>query len=107
MVADTPGEIRLTEEAFKEGNIANSLHVVTDGAEALEFIYERGDNTDTPRPDIILLDLTLSRKNGNEVLTERRDDDDPPTIPGIILTSSEAVSGCLLNREGVFIRTGL
>ena len=90
LVEDNPGDVRLTEEAFKEGNIANTLHVVTDGIEALDFIYQCGDHADAPRPDIILLDLNLPRKNGDEVLTEIREDDDLSQIPVIILTSSEA-----------------
>ena len=90
LVEDNPGDVRLTEEAFKKGKITNTLHVVTDGIEALDFIYQRDDYADAPRPDIILLDLNLPRKNGDEVLAEIRDDDDLPYIPVIILTSSEA-----------------
>ena len=70
LVEDNPGDVRLTQEALKEGNIANTLHVVTDGIEALDFIYQRVDHTDAPRPDTILLDLNLPRKNGEKVLAE-------------------------------------
>jgi CheY-like chemotaxis protein len=58
LVEDNPGDVRLTREAFKESSIANTLHVVTDGVEALDFLHRRGDYGDAPRPDIILLDLT-------------------------------------------------
>ncbi|WP_436927593.1 response regulator [Halosimplex amylolyticum] len=90
LVEDNPGDVRLTEEAFKVGNIANTLHVVTDGAEALDFLYHRGDHKDSPQPGVILLDLNLPRKNGQQVLEELREDDALQSLPVIILTSSEA-----------------
>jgi CheY-like chemotaxis protein len=89
LVEDNPGDVRLTQEAFRESQIANSLHVVTDGVEALDFLYQRGDHADVPRPDIVLLDLNLPRKNGDEVLEEIQDDD-ISCIPVIVLTSSQA-----------------
>ena len=90
LVEDNPGDVRLVEEAFEEGGIANTLHVVTDGIEALDFLYQRGDHEDSPQPDIILLDLNLPRKNGHEVLEELRDDDEPQRTPVLVLTSSES-----------------
>jgi CheY-like chemotaxis protein len=90
LVEDNPGDVRLTREAFAEGNLANTLHVVTDGIEALEFLHQRGDHEDVPRPDVVLLDLNLPRKNGDEVLAEIREDPDFTHLPVIILTSSEA-----------------
>ena len=90
LVEDNPGDVRLTKEAFKEGQISNTLHVVTDGIEALNFLYQRGDYTDAPRPDIILLDLNLPRKNGDEVLEEIAEDRELSRIPVIVLTSSES-----------------
>lgn len=87
---DNPGDVRLTEEAFKEGNITNVLHVVSDGIEALDFIYQRGDHAAAPRPDVNLLDLNLPRKTGEEVLAEIRADDNLRCIPVIISTSSQA-----------------
>ena len=90
LVEDNPGDIRLTKEAFKEeGNFTNTLHVVEDGVEALDFCFQRGDYADAPRPDIILLDLNLPRKNGDEVLKEIRKDPSLQAIPVIVLTSSE------------------
>ena len=90
LVEDNPGDVRLTKEAFKNGCIANTLHVVTDGDEALDFLYQRGDHADDPRPDVVLLDLNLPRTNGDEVLEQIRNDDDFPRLPVIILTSSRA-----------------
>jgi CheY-like chemotaxis protein len=91
LVEDNPGDIRLTREAFEESRIANTLHVVTDGVEALDYIHQRGDYTDAPVPDIILLDLNLPRKNGDEILRALNEDDpDRSRIPVIVLTSSKA-----------------
>ena len=90
LVEDNPGDVRLTREAFKDGQICNDLHVVTDGVEALDFLYQRGDYADAPFPDLILLDLNLPRKNGDEVLEEINDDPDLARIPVIVLTSSGA-----------------
>ncbi|GAB3026560.1 response regulator [Natronobiforma cellulositropha] len=90
LVEDNPGDVRLTEEAFKEGNIENTLHVVGDGVEALDFLYQRGEYTDAPRPEIVLLDLNLPRKNGDEVLAEVKGDPNLRRIPVIVLTSSKS-----------------
>ena len=67
LVEDNPGDVRLTREAFNEGSIANTLHAVGDGTEALNFLYQRGEYADAPCPDNILLDLNLPRKNGDDV----------------------------------------
>lgn len=90
LVEDNPGDIRLTKEAFKTGNIANTLHVVKDGVDALDFLFQRNDYVDAPRPDLVLLDLNLPRKNGDEVLKELHEDPDRRCIPVIVLTSSKA-----------------
>ena len=90
LVEDNPGDVRLTEEAFEGAQIATTLHVVSDGVEALDFLYRRGDYADAPRPDIVLLDLNLPRKNGDEVLAEIESDRDLSRIPVIVLTSSKA-----------------
>lgn len=99
LVEDNPGDVRLTKEALKEGRIDNTLHVVTDGIEALDFLYRRGDHTDAPCPDIILMDLNLPRKNGDEVLAEVRDDPDLSKIPVIVLTSSNAQEDVVKSYE--------
>jgi CheY-like chemotaxis protein len=91
LVEDNPGDIRLTQEAFKESQIANDLHIVTDGVEALAFLHRTNGYEDAPRPDIILLDLNLPRKNGDEFLAELHEESpDLSRIPIIVLTSSQA-----------------
>ena len=90
LVEDNPGDVRLTREAFEEGSVPTTLHVVGDGVDALDFLHQRGDHDDAPRPDIVLLDLNLPRKNGDEVLEEVNDDTDLARIPIVVLTSSEA-----------------
>ena len=90
LVEDNPGDVRLTQEAFKNGQIYNDLHVVNDGDEALAFLRNEGEYANAPTPDIVLLDLNLPRKNGDEVLAEVRADPDLARIPVIVLTSSEA-----------------
>ncbi|MFC7142515.1 response regulator [Halosimplex aquaticum] len=99
LVEDNPGDVRLTQEAFKEGQIRNTLHVVTDGVEALDFLRRRGDHADAPLPDIVLLDLNLPRKNGDEVLDEIRSDPDLEYLPVIVLTSSEAQEDVVQSYE--------
>lgn len=90
LVEDNPGDVRLTQEAFRQGDVACTLHVVDDGVEALDFCYQRGDHADAPRPDIILLDLNLPRKDGREVLAALKDHPELRRIPVIVLTSSAA-----------------
>jgi CheY-like chemotaxis protein len=90
LVEDNPGDVRLTEEAFKEGYINNELHVVWDGEEALDFLFRRGDYQDAPCPNIVLLDLNLPKIDGHEVLEEIRNDDDLNRLPVVVLTSSDA-----------------
>ena len=90
LVEDNPGDVRLTIEAMKEGRVSNRLSVARDGVEALEFLYRRGAFEDAPRPDLILLDLNMPRKDGREVLAEIKADPDLKRIPVVILTTSEA-----------------
>jgi chemotaxis family two-component system response regulator Rcp1 len=90
LVEDNPGDVRLTREALKEGKIRNNLHVAKDGVEALAFLRREGPNAGAPRPDVILLDLNLPRKDGREVLTEVKRDPALRQIPVVILTSSQA-----------------
>ncbi|RDI70092.1 response regulator [Halopelagius longus] len=89
LIEDNPGDVRLTKEAFREGEVETTLHVASDGVEALDFLYRREGYADAPRPDIILLDLNLPRKAGEEVLEEIQDDTDLSRIPVIVLTSSQ------------------
>ncbi len=90
LVEDSPGDVRLTQEAFREANLSVVLHVAFDGMEALDFLHHRGEHDASPRPDLILLDLNLPRMDGREVLAHIKKDDDLRTIPTIILTTSEA-----------------
>ncbi|WP_117594448.1 response regulator [Haloprofundus halophilus] len=99
LVEDNPGDIRLTKEAFKEGRIANTLHVVKDGVDALDFLFQRNDYADAPRPALVLLDLNLPRKNGDEVLEELHADPTRRRIPVIVLTSSEAETDVVKSYE--------
>ena len=90
LVEDNPGDIRLTQEGLKEGKIFNNLSVVKDGIEALAFLRREGEYADAPRPDLILLDLNLPRKDGREVLSEIKTDPSLRRIPVVILTTSRA-----------------
>lgn len=90
LVEDNPGDVRLTQEALKEGEIPNNLSVVGDGEEAIAFLRKEPPYEDAPRPEIILLDLNLPRKDGREVLSEIKADEDLRSIPVVILTTSEA-----------------
>lgn len=90
LVEDNPGDVRLTVEALKDAKVYNKLHVVEDGVLALEFLHQRGAYQDAPRPDLVLLDLNLPRKNGREVLADIKTDDRLKTIPVVILTTSQA-----------------
>ena len=89
LVEDSPSDVRLTQEALSDGHVLNRLHVVNDGVEAIEFLRRSGTHQNASRPDIILLDLNLPRKNGIEVLQEIKQDDDLKSIPVIVLTTSD------------------
>ena len=95
MVEDNPGDVRLTVEALKEGKVRNHMHTVGDGVEALAFLRRQGRYAQMPRPDLILLDLNLPKKNGQEVLAEIKEDPDLRRIPVVILTVSEAEADIL------------
>ncbi|SNZ13237.1 Response regulator receiver domain-containing protein [Natronoarchaeum philippinense] len=90
LVEDNPGDIKLTEKAFENASLRNDLRVVTDGVEAMRYLRDEGEYADDPRPDLVLLDLNLPKKDGTTVLEEIKDDDDLKRIPVVILTSSEA-----------------
>ncbi|MGH7821702.1 MAG: response regulator [Candidatus Binatia bacterium] len=90
LVEDNPGDVRLTEEAFKEGKVRNRLSVVGDGVEAMAFLRRKGHYADSPRPDLILLDLNLPKKDGREVLAEIKGDAALMQIPVVVLTTSDA-----------------
>ncbi|HEY3306657.1 MAG TPA: response regulator [Candidatus Binatia bacterium] len=90
LVEDNPGDVRLTREALKEGKILNDLSVVGDGVEALAFLRREGRYAEAERPDLILLDLNLPKKDGREVLEEIKSDGDLKKIPVVVLTTSAA-----------------
>lgn len=99
LVEDNPGDVRLTVEAFKEGKLANRLHVVKDGIEALAHLRRQGQYATAVRPDLILLDLNLPRKDGREVLAEIKVDADLKRIPVVILTTSTAEQDILKSYD--------
>jgi chemotaxis family two-component system response regulator Rcp1 len=90
LVEDNAGDVRLTKEALKEGRVLNHLNAVEDGVEALAYLRKEGVYADRPRPDLILLDLNLPRKDGREVLAEIKQDPTLRRIPVVILTTSSA-----------------
>ena len=90
LVEDSPGDVRLTREAFREANMSVRLHVVSDGVEAMAFLKQEGEHTEAPRPDFILLDLNLPKMDGREVLSHIKRHDSLKTIPTVILTTSDA-----------------
>jgi len=99
LVEDNPGDIRLTKEAMKEAKIINNLNVVEDGVEALAFLRKKEKFKDVNRPDIILLDLNLPKKNGREVLAEIKQDINLKQIPVVILTVSKAEEDVIRSYE--------
>lgn len=90
LIEDNLGDVRLTQEALKEGKVHNNLSVVVDGVEAMTYLRQQGRFSAATRPDIILLDLNLPKKNGREVLAEIKQDDELKHIPVVILTTSKA-----------------
>jgi chemotaxis family two-component system response regulator Rcp1 len=88
LVEDSPGDVRLTREAFKDAKVRINLHVASDGAEAMAFLRREGKYADVPRPDLVLLDLNLPKKSGREVLEEIKEDPILMSIPIVILTTS-------------------
>jgi two-component system, chemotaxis family, response regulator Rcp1 len=90
LVEDSPTDVLMTQEAFKQANLLNNLHVVEDGIEAVAFLHRTGFYGQVPRPDLILLDWNLPRKNGREVLAEVKADAELKAIPIVVLTTSQA-----------------
>lgn len=90
LVEDNPGDVLLTKEAFNENKIKNDLYVVGDGEEAIKFLRQENGYENSPRPDLILLDLNLPKKDGREVLHEIKNDDNLKRIPVIVLTTSKS-----------------
>jgi CheY-like chemotaxis protein len=99
LVEDSPGDVRLTREAFRDANGSLRLHVAADGIEAMAFLRKDGVHVNAPRPDIILLDLNLPKMDGREVLVQIKADPELKTIPTVILTMSEAEGDILKSYE--------
>jgi len=97
LVEDNLADVRLTQEALKEEKLYNNLSVVNDGVEALAFLHREGKYANAMRPDLILLDLNLPRKDGREVLKEIKDDPDLKSIPVVVLTISEAEKDIMIS----------
>jgi CheY-like chemotaxis protein len=90
LVEDNAGDVRLVKEALEENKFLNNLHVARDGVEAMEFLHKEGEYANAVRPDLILLDLNLPKKDGREVLAEVKVDEDLKRIPVVIMTISKA-----------------
>jgi chemotaxis family two-component system response regulator Rcp1 len=99
LVEDSPGDVRLTREAFKDAKVHINLHVASDGAEAMAFLNREGGHANVPRPDLILLDLNLPRKDGREVLAEIKESPALKTIPVVILTTSASEEDILRSYQ--------
>jgi two-component system, chemotaxis family, response regulator Rcp1 len=99
LVEDSPGDVRLTQEAFRDVGTRIQLHVATDGVAAMAFLKRQGAHGQAPRPDFILLDLNLPKMDGREVLLHIKEDADLKTIPTIILTTSEAEADILKSYQ--------
>lgn len=99
LVEDSPGDVRLTQEAFRDANKSMRLHVASDGVEAMAFLHHQGAHIHAPRPDLILLDLNLPKMDGRQVLVHIKQDDSLRIIPVVILTTSEAEADILKSYE--------
>src|ERR1700728_1467838 len=95
LVEDSPGDVRLTREALKDAKVHINLHVAPDGAEAMAFLKREGKYANVPRPDLILLDLNLPKKDGREVLAEIKESDALKSIPVVVLTTSASEADIL------------
>jgi CheY-like chemotaxis protein len=99
LVEDSPGDVRLTQEAFRDARAHINLHVAFDGVDAIEFLNREGAHVGVPRPDFILLDLNLPRMDGREVLAQIKKNDSLKLIPVVILTTSEEESDIVKSYE--------
>jgi CheY-like chemotaxis protein len=99
LVEDSPGDVRLTQEVLRDARIANDLYVVGDGEQAMAFLRQEGEFARRPRPDLVLLDLNLPRKDGREVLADLSGDPELKAIPVIVLTTSEAEEDILRSYQ--------
>jgi chemotaxis family two-component system response regulator Rcp1 len=99
LVEDSPGDVRLTREAFKDAKVHINLHVASDGARAMAFLNREGKHANAPRPDLVLLDLNLPKKDGREVLQEIKESSTLKSIPVVILTTSSSEGDILKSYQ--------
>jgi chemotaxis family two-component system response regulator Rcp1 len=99
IVEDNPVDVLMTREALKSGRIMNQLSVVEDGEQAIAFLFRRGEYSEAPRPDLVLLDLNLPKKDGREILAEIKNDADLRSIPVVVLTTSQAEEDVLRSYD--------
>jgi CheY-like chemotaxis protein len=99
LVEDSPGDVRLMQEAFRDADPSIDLRIAVDGVEAMAYLRREGVHIDAPRPDFILLDLNLPKMDGREVLAHIKEDDDLKTIPTVILTTSDAEADILTSYK--------
>src|ERR1700727_528004 len=107
LVEDSPGDVRLTQEAFHDANSSVELHVAADGVEAMAFLRHEGEHVNAPRPDLILLDLNLPKLDGREVLALIKSDESLKIIPTIILTTSDNEADVMISyrlRANCYLR---
>jgi CheY-like chemotaxis protein len=97
LIEDNPGDVRLTQECLKKSKVANHLSVAEDGIEGMSFLFQTGRFADAPRPDLILLDLNLPRRDGREILAEIKGNENLHRIPVVVLTSSDSESDIYLS----------
>lgn len=99
LVEDNPADVDLTLESLETSRLTLEVAVVRNGAEALDYLFRRGDHAGAPRPDLVLLDLNLPRRNGREVLGEMKEDPELCRIPVVVLTSSDADADIIRSYE--------
>jgi len=99
LVEDDPGDILITKEAIRASKFVSLLHVVNDGEQALDFLYQRGDYVDVPRPDLVLLDLNLPKVAGHEVLRTLKEDPHLRRIPVVVLSTSQSVDDVMRSYD--------
>jgi chemotaxis family two-component system response regulator Rcp1 len=99
LVEDSPGDVRLTQEALRDAKVQNILNIATDGMDAIAFLWQRGKHANAPRPDLILLDLNLPKKGGREILAEIKQDPSLKSIPVVVLTTSAAEEDILRSYQ--------
>jgi two-component system, chemotaxis family, response regulator Rcp1 len=99
LIEDNPGDVRLTQEAFRDANTSIHLHVATDGVEAMAFLRREGAHAPAPRPNLVLLDLNLPKMDGRQVLAHIKEDSRLKTIPTVILTTSGAEADIAISYQ--------